>query len=183
MRLLVLLGALVLSACENREAFRTPTPSLARMLEQKRANPYGQSDAFEDRRAMRLPPPGTVPRDEDDVRPSVTRALVSVGRTRFEVVCAACHGVLGDGTSIVASKMAERQPPSLHEARVRSLRDDDLFRVVSEGYGMMPSYTDVLSFRERWAIVEYVRALQLSQNARVAELPEGMRRELLSEAP
>jgi mono/diheme cytochrome c family protein len=183
MRFLVFAYALALASCENREAFRAPTPSLARMLEQKRANPFGQSEAFEDRRAMRMPPPGTVPRDDDEVRPSTTRVLLSTGRARFEVVCAACHGVLGDGTSIVATKMAERQPPSLHEARIRSLHDDDLFRVVSEGYGMMPSYADVLSPRDRWAVVEYVRALQLSQNARVAELPERMRRELLSEAP
>ena len=81
------------------------------------------------------------------------------------------------------TKMTERPPPSLHEARIRAMSDERIFQIISEGYGMMPNYADVLRPRHRWAVVDYVRALQLSQNALVAELPDSLRHDLLKEAP
>jgi mono/diheme cytochrome c family protein len=94
------------------------------------------------------------------------------------VVCALCHGLAGDGDSIIAGKMGQRAPPSLHEPRLRALEASAIYRVVRDGYGLMPRYAEHLSPRERWAVVAYVRALQLSQGLPLADAPEPLRRRL-----
>lgn len=180
-----LLAALALAACDNRDALHDPDPTLARMLDQRRADPYQAWSAFPDGKVMQQPPPGTVARDDDadEPPPPPDRALLTLGRARFDVVCATCHGVLGDGNSVVATKMEHRPPTSLHEPRIRALPPARIFAIASEGYGFMPAYAPMLSARERWAIVAYVKALQLSQAARVDELPESTREALTKEAP
>lgn len=183
-RVAAMLAVLAIAACDDREAIHDPDPTLARMLDQRRADPYEAWPAFPDGKVMQEPPHGTVARDDDadEPRPPLDRALLEVGRAHFEVVCATCHGVLGDGNSVVATKMEHRPPTSLHEPRIRALPPERIFAVASEGYGLMPAYAPMLSARERWAIVAYVRALQLSQAARVADLPESARTELAKEA-
>lgn len=181
---LAALSAMALSAaCDNRQAFRTPDPTFARMLAQRRTKPYAASSAFEDGKSMRDPPLGTLARDADPAPPPITRELLRTGRARFERVCAACHGVAGDGASVVATKMMQRAPPSLHEERLRGFTRERIHTVVTIGYGLMPSLADVLDPSERWAVVAYVKALQLSQHARVAELPPDLRAQLAKEAP
>lgn len=176
--------ALVAGACDNRQALHEPDPTLARMLDQRRADPYSASPVFADGKTMREPPRHTVARDDDEVpRPEVTRELLTAGRTRFERICATCHGVAGDGDSVVATKMTRRPPPSLHEERLRALPDERLHAVVTSGYGLMPGFADMLREDERWAVVAYVRALQLSRRAPVAALTPAMRAELTKEAP
>jgi mono/diheme cytochrome c family protein len=179
--------AVALDGCDNRQAFHRPDPSLARMLEQRRADPYAPSAVFADGKTMRDPPRGTVARDDDDdpsaQPPAITRALLIEGRRHFEVVCAACHGITGEGVSVVATKMRQRPPPSLLDPRYRELPRERLFAIVTGGYGMMPSYADMLRAPERWAVVSYVKALQLSQYATVAELPSDVRADLAKEAP
>src|SRR5690606_17135490 len=90
--------------------------------------------------------------------------LLARGEDRFRIFCRTCHGALGDGRSEVAENMKLRKPPSLHEARIREFSPGKLYRVVSEGYGLMPGYAAELPYRDRWAVVAFVRALQLSQN-------------------
>lgn len=184
---LVVACVVALGACDNRQAFHRPTPSLARMLQQRRADPYAASGVFADGKTMRDPPPGAVPRDDDEdpdaPPPPVTRALLADGRAHFEIICATCHGIRGDGESVVATKMRSRPPPSLHDPRYRALSRERLFAIVSHGYGLMPGYADMLRADERWAVVAYVQALQLSQHAGVAELPPDVRAELSKEAP
>ena len=175
--------SLVCSSCDNREALRAPDPTLARMLEQRRADPYSASSVFADGKTMREPPRGTVARDDDPPRPAFTRELLTRGRVVFERTCAACHGVAGDGRSVVATKMTRRPPPSLHEDRLRAFSREQLFAVATYGYGLMPAYADMLATGDRWAVVSYVRALQLSQRASVAALPPELRAELAKEAP
>ncbi len=174
--------ALACTACDNREAFRVPDPTWSRMLEQRRGDPYAASSVFADGKTMREPPRGTVARDDDPPRPPVTRELLTRGRVVFERTCAACHGVTGDGQSVVASKMTRRAPPSLHEDRLRALSVEQLFTVATNGYGLMPSYGEMLSADDRWAAVTYVQALQLSQHADVAALPSDLRARLASAA-
>jgi mono/diheme cytochrome c family protein len=175
---------------------------LDRMKIQPKYLPYAPSHFYGDGAAMREPPAGTVSRETlvgpteltrgwtrgadggfvgdfvERVPLPVDAALLATGRRRFEITCAACHGPLGDGVSVVASKMSLRLPPSLLTDQIRTLPDGRLFEVVSEGYGLMPPYADVLSVRERWAVVAFVRALELSQRAPLALVPETERREL-----
>jgi mono/diheme cytochrome c family protein len=79
--------------------------------------------------------------------------------------------------------MTRRPPPSLHEDRLRALSREQLFAIASRGYGLMPAYEEMLGSDDRWAIVSYVKVLQMSQRAEVAALPADVRSELAKEAP
>jgi mono/diheme cytochrome c family protein len=184
--LLVLAAALPAgaSACDQSAAFREPQPSWNRMLTQPRIDPYEPSQTSDDVASMRSPPRGTVPHDAPSTaEPPVTRELLELGRARFETFCGACHGVLGDGVSVVATKMVLRPPPSLHDARYAKLAAPALEKIIETGFGLMPSYADALSPHERWAVAHYVKVLQLSRGVRVAELPPSLRAELARHAP
>jgi mono/diheme cytochrome c family protein len=190
-----------LAGCENRETFRTPEPGLERMLQQRRGMPYGVSGVFADGRVMREPPAGTVPQAQAAlgqrvvetgreganyvraVPVPVTREALAQGRAAFERVCATCHGILGDGNSVVAQKMELRRPPSLHEPRIAELPAGKIYEVVSKGYGLMPGFAPMLDVYERWNVIGYLEALRESQAARVKALPEALRAELAQEAP
>ncbi|HEX7051828.1 MAG TPA: cytochrome c [Longimicrobiales bacterium] len=165
---------------------------LERMLVQPRYVPYRESRFFPDGRVMQPPPGGTVPRGAVVDRPAVTDGridgryldripipvtlpLLATGRAAFNRTCAACHGILGDGASAVARNMELRPPPSLHTPRIRAYPPGRIYATIREGYGLMPSYAAVLSTEERWAVVAYVRALQLSQYAPLAALPPDIR--------
>jgi len=166
------------------------------MMTQDKQKPYRPSDHWPDRIGMRAPPPGTVAAAAyqgdnlalgaaEDGRPvakipvEVTPELLQVGRKKFDVNCAVCHGLLGDGDSLVAKNMAQRPPPSLHQ-RVM-LEDGHYYQVISSGFGIMPSYASALTVEERWAVVAYVRALQLSQRARLEQAPAEVRSKLESQ--
>ncbi|MBX3226605.1 MAG: cytochrome c [Labilithrix sp.] len=158
--------AFVLAACE-----REPDPTLARMLAQRRGDPFAATPAFPDGKVMRAPVAGTVPRDDDtdDERPPLDRELVLLGRARYDVACALCHGVAGDGRSYVAEKMELRRPPSL--VGDPTFTEERVFEVTTSGYGLMPSLAAHLSHRERWAIAAYVHALQLRRTHASALAP------------
>ncbi len=163
------------------------------MMSQEKVKTYRESDFWADGVAMRPAPAGTVPRERvispeletgkgPDGKPlqriplTLTRTLLETGRKRFEINCAACHGLVGDGKSLVARNMSLRKPPSLHDYVDRP--DGYLFQVITDGFGLMPSYAGVLSVEERWAVVAYVRALQVSQRTRVAQLSPEQRARL-----
>jgi hypothetical protein len=107
----------------------------------------------------------------------VTRELLERGRDRFAIFCAPCHGVTGDGDSDVAENMTLRKPPSIHDPSTRAFPPGRIFAAVTRGYGLMPSYAALLSIGDRWAVVAFIGALQLSQEIGRAELPDGLRRE------
>lgn len=168
------------------------------MLEQDKVKTYRPSDFYPDGIAMRAPPAGTVARGAalpPEVRTGlqadgtplpripipVTREMLQTGRKRFEIICATCHGLVGDGRSLVARNMSLRPPPSLHDYASRP--DGYIYQVITRGFGLMPSYSAELPVEERWAVVAYVRALQLSQRARLAEAPPEVRARLEREAP
>lgn len=177
MKSCVLLSAALLLSCDDREVLHAPSPTFARMMAQRRVDPFEAP--------MRTPPEGVVPRDdaEDDAPPPPRRELLELGRVRFETVCATCHGVSGHGVSVVAWRMEHRRPPSLHEPRLRAATRERLFDVATRGYGLMPGQADVLSWRERWAVASYVKALQLSQHVHVADLGPDLRERLEREVP
>lgn len=170
----------------------TACPRLDPMWRQPREKAYQAIDENGDI-AMKIPPEGTVPfrsvlpaalatgRGPDGkylpLAPVPFDAkLLAHGRKEFEIHCAACHGVLGDGESQVALNMSLRKPPSLH--KYRDQPDGFFFEVISHGFGLMASYASELTPDERWAIVGYVRALQLSQSAGLEDVPEKERQKL-----
>jgi mono/diheme cytochrome c family protein len=107
----------------------------------------------------------------------ITRTIVEHGRNRYMIYCVVCHDAAGTGHGRIVERGYVR-PPSYHIDRLRQAPVGYLFRVVTQGYGSMPSYAAQIPPRDRWAIVSYVRALQLSQHFPVDKLPEDMRREL-----
>lgn len=174
---------------------------------QPKANRYRESKFYDDGLVMQAPPAGTVPRERVTLNAPlttgreadgpiqsngeplpiyvkaiplpVTRKLLDVGRKRYDITCGTCHGPLGDGDSIVARQMALRPPPSLHRYIDRPA--GYIYEVVTKGFGMMASYAAELTVEERWAVVAYIRALQLSQNTPAAELPPDVRQRLESQ--
>ncbi|HEY3666259.1 MAG TPA: cytochrome c, partial [Polyangiaceae bacterium] len=114
---------------------------------------------------------------------TVDPELMRDGRAAYDEICATCHGVLGNGASVVADKMELRRPPSFLEARLEALPAGEIFAVASRGYGLMPGFASVLDVEQRWAVVAYIRALRLSQSSAVAELPADVLRELTRVAP
>jgi mono/diheme cytochrome c family protein len=187
--LIALLSFLSFSAaCEEAGI---PGPDLERMIEQERYQAYDASEFFADGRAMRSPPEGTValgitldPAVAEGVRSGVyvdriplpvTGALLARGQQCFEITCSACHGIAGDGESWVARKMELRKPPSLVDPRVRSFPDGRIYQVIQVGYGLMRSYVEDLDQEDRWAVVAYVRALQIAADVPLDVLPPALR--------
>jgi len=176
---------------------------------QPRERAYRPSNFFDSGLVMQAPPPGTVPRERRTMNTTlttgisgytgqwapngerivryasripvpVTPELLALGRKRYDITCGTCHGPLGDGDSIVARQMSLRPPPSLHEYVDRA--PGYIFEVATHGFGLMASYAAELSIEERWAVVSYIRALQVSQNVPAADLPPEQRRRLDEEA-
>ena len=191
----LLLTATALAGCDAHRPWPGLEPSLERMMVQPHAAAYQASSVFSNGQVMRPLPAGARPYQPPDARAlasklepeeldrldripiAMTRETLAHGREEFTVICATCHGVLGDGDSAVADRMALRRPPSLHEARIRGYPAGHLYRVIGEGFGLMPSYAMELPEPDRWAVVAYVRALQLSFDAEIARLPPDIRAE------
>ena len=159
------------------------------------------SGLFADGRAMRPALPHTVargrwPADEALYRGTregqpvgrfplpVTMELMRRGRQRYEIYCAACHGLAGDGDGMVSLRALQREEPNwvppvaLHEERIRRQPVGQLFRTITHGVRTMPAYGPQIPVEDRWAIVLYVRALQRSQHARLEDVPEERREQL-----
>jgi hypothetical protein len=172
---------------------------------QPRARAYKESVFFSDGLSMWAAPEGTVPRERITMKPvlttgregetgqiaangervpsfaraiplPVTRKLLDLGRKRFDITCATCHGPVGDGNSIVATQMSLRPPPSLHKYNEKP--PGYIFEVITKGFGLMASYAAELTIEERWAVVAYVRALQVSQAAALDRAPPDERSRL-----
>jgi mono/diheme cytochrome c family protein len=167
---------------------------LERMLDQKKAEPFEASAVFQDGKAMRTPPAGTVAANARLGPPElvsgrsngryVARIPLEVdasrlerGQQRYQIFCSTCHGPLGDGQTRVADAMQLRRPPSLHEPRLVAVPPGELYTVITEGFGLMPSYAAQLTLEDRWAVVAYVQALQLSHGVKLATLPEDLQQE------
>jgi mono/diheme cytochrome c family protein len=100
----------------------------------------------------------------------IDAALLDRGQERYDIFCAPCHDRAGSGNGLVIQR-GYRQPPSLHIDRLRDVPDGQLYHVITNGFGAMPDYRAQIAVRDRWAIVAYIRALQLSQRAALADVP------------
>jgi mono/diheme cytochrome c family protein len=157
------------------------------MHDQPKYIPLRESAFFADSRSARPLVEGTVARGQlrdDDllytgrvngqdatVFPApVTAATMARGRERFDVYCSPCHGRTGQGDGMVVLR-GYRRPPSFHQDRLRSAPIGHFFDVITNGFGAMPDYASQVRTEDRWAIIAYVRALQLSEHATLADVP------------
>lgn len=163
-RLALLLAlSLALAACDQ-----------ANMVSQPKSRTWDSNPFFPQNQTMRLPAPGSVPRAAPD-RPvpqpaTATPALLARGQERYDVFCTPCHGAAGLGDGMIVQRGYPR-PPAFDEARLRAASAQHFYDVISNGKGTMLSYAVQVPPADRWAIVAYIRALQLSQGATLASLP------------
>jgi mono/diheme cytochrome c family protein len=163
--LLVLAFALALGGCDfdmrMQPKFKADSPSTL----------------WHDGSSARPLPAGVVAQDEaarDEVAanpPPVTDALIARGRERYNIYCSPCHGLSGDADGIIV-RHGFPKPPSYHSEALRKAPASTFYDTITHGYGVMYSYAARVSPRDRWAIVAYIRALQLSRHASLADVPD-----------
>jgi mono/diheme cytochrome c family protein len=161
------------------------------MHDQPRFKPLAKSDFYSDMRSARPPVEGTVARGQlhedtyfytgkmgnvpGDYMPfAVTPDVLARGQQRFNIYCAPCHSRIGDGNGMIVQR-GFRAPPSYHTDRLRKAPLGYFFDVMTNGFGAMPDYAAQITAHDRWAIVAYIRALQLSQTATPADAPAGQK--------
>ncbi|ADJ28063.1 conserved hypothetical protein [Nitrosococcus watsonii C-113] len=128
----------------------------------------GSSSGREGKAAFYLPK-GKIPSGEIPL--PITVKLLKRGQERFNIYCAPCHGQAGHGDGMIVRR-GFPSPPSYHSARLRDAPDAHFYNVMTQGFGRMFSYAARVEPQDRWAIVAYIRALQLSQNATLKDIPE-----------
>jgi mono/diheme cytochrome c family protein len=111
----------------------------------------------------------------------VNEKLLQRGQDRYKIFCAPCHGLQGDGNGMAAVR-GMKHPPSYHIDRLRQAPNGYFYDVMTNGFGAMYSYSERIPPSDRWAIIAYLRALQLSRNARSSDLPESLRQKLANSA-
>ncbi len=172
-------GVLFLSGC-NTDMWRQP-----------KQDPLDSSEFYADGAANRPLVPGTIPRGylrQDDAYyvgaengkwlegiPAgikVNKALLDHGQERFNIYCTPCHGQLGDGNGMIAHRgfTLKRPVGNYHTERLMKMPAGHFYDVITNGYGAMFSYASRIEPQDRWAIVAYIRALQLSQSASPSDL-------------
>lgn len=161
------------------------------MARQPKNKPLTPTSFFEDGRSERPLVENTVargslaedelfvPKDSNAFPLPLTPALLSRGQERYKIFCTPCHGLQGDGNGMVAMR-GMKHPPTYHQDRLRQAPNGYLYDVVTNGFGAMLGYSAQIPPADRWAIIAYVRALQLSRNAPVSELSPALRAKLPS---
>ncbi len=153
------------------------------MDSQPKYSEYQPSELFANGRVVQAPVAGTVARDdparesEATEKPALAAQLLARGRAQYDVFCSPCHDRVGTGNGIIVQRGFPR-PASLHDERLRSADDQHFIDAMARGYGAMYAFADRVRPRDRWAIVAYIRALQLSQHAQVADVPDAQRADL-----
>lgn len=184
------LSALMLSGCEK---------AVRNMYEQPKYKPLDAATLWPDGQSARPLEAGVVVRSAGTLAASssgrlgeqpfqaraepaaVTLESLRRGRERYDIYCAPCHSVSGDGDGMVVRR-GFPAPRTLHSDRLRKVPDSYLYDVISDGYGVMYPFADRIAPQDRWAIVAYMRALQLSQHARLDDVPQDQRNALMGEA-
>ena len=173
--LLLVIGAAIIAGCTLD------------MREQPRYNPLAESDFFADHASARPRVADTVARSENYADQqlatgrvagkltasfpfTVTLDVLERGHERYDIYCAPCHGLLGDGQGTVTA-YGMKQPPSFHDQEMRDEPAGFYVETIIDGTRIMPSYAARIPPADRWAIVAYIRALQASQSANPAQVP------------
>ena len=160
------------------------------MALQPKDRPLAPSDFFADGRSARPLVENTVargsvlndelmvPKDSNAFPLPINLELVERGENRYKIFCSPCHGLQGDGNGMVAMR-GMKHPPSYHQDRLRQAPNGYIYDVITNGFGAMLGYSAQVAPRDRWAIIAYVRALQLSRNAKISDLPPDVREKVL----
>lgn len=185
----LLLASVAAAGCQGQTSEQPPIVPIRNMHEVPRFDPQAETSYFPDHRTMRPPVPNTVAREMvidsaidtgvDDsgsyvmtIPEPVVESLGGMGdalergEERYGIYCTPCHGGLGDGQGMVprvASDVATIRPPTFHDDRIRHMPDGQMYATIRNGVRNMPAYRHNVPVADRWAIVAYVRALQLSQ--------------------
>ena len=188
MVMLALVAAAGTAGCRGQTSSQPPIIPLRNMFDQDRYDPQSASAFFADGRTMRTPVAGTVPREREldpqlaqgrlpddsgyvaEVPKSMIEQLggpaaaMARGQERYNIYCRPCHDGTGSGQGMAITR-AKWWPalPSFHDERLRGIPDGQIFATITHGVRIMPSYGARIPIADRWAIVAYVRALQLSQ--------------------
>jgi mono/diheme cytochrome c family protein len=182
------LGLALLTACDMQD-----------MYEQPKYTPLQKTDFFDDHRSARPLVTDTVAREElrtnqvfytgksgtnlvTELPVTLSFDLLTRGQERYEIFCAPCHDRTGSGNGMIVQR-GYRQPPSFHIPRLREAPIGHFFDVMSNGFGAMPDYAAQIAPTDRWAIAAYIRALQFSQHAPLADVPPEQRQKLEAKQP
>jgi len=195
-RALVALGALAtMVGCQGMTSPLPPVHLIQNMDQQKRLDPQEPSDLFENGRGMRTQVAGTVayghlnaddhiyrgrdadgfvntlpPKDNKGEAIALDRDFLVRGQQRYGIYCTPCHDSAGTGNGIVVQK-GMPQPPSFNDERILAMQVGQFYDIITHGVRNMPPYNNQIKLRDRWAIAAYVRALQISRNARLEDVP------------
>ena len=182
---------------------KPPIEIIPDMNRQFKLRPEAPDSFFANGRTSQLPPPGTIARSQPiqtlsgPVYPyenspvntglitgttnfvaenplPVTPALLRQGREQFEIYCTPCHGALGDGNGIMKKLGVMPAVANLHDKRIVEITDGELFNTITRGKGLMAAYGPTVSIKDRWAIIAYLRALQLSWLGSTNDLPPNL---------
>lgn len=158
------------------------------MQQQPKYTPVEKSLFYSDGRSARPIPPGTISLEQVDEDPAmttgssggkflhtipvpVTAELLTRGRERYDIFCSPCHAYTGDGNGAIARR-GFKFPANLNGQDIRNAPPGYLYQVIVNGFGAMADYSyQIKSVRDRWAIVAYIRALELSRNATLNDVP------------
>lgn len=168
----------------------------ATMKVQPKYLPLSYSDFYPDHQASRNPAANTVARGMvftdtalmtgmvngqpvNEFPFPLTRADLQRGQTLFNGICAPCHDRAGTGNGVVVQR-GFTKPPTFHADRLRNAPPGHFFDVITNGFGAMPTYGPILQVPDRWRIIGYIRALELSQNATTNDVPPDMRSQIQS---
>ena len=183
---LSMICALLLASCRQE------------MADTGRIQPMDSSEFFKDGRMARSQPLGTVARNQlrdneqlytgmqhSKLSPTfpfeITEPILKRGKERFNIYCAPCHDGAGTGHGIAVQRGFQHGPETFHQQRLRDAAPGYFYQAISNGFGMMNGYAAQISPNDRWAIVAYIRALQLSENAVAKDLPDLDRQKLESQ--
>lgn len=163
-RLALLALPLLLATCKSEDMFN-----------QEKAVSWSWFFFLPHHMAMQQPPPGIIARNApDDTVPQptqITASMLQRGQTEYNIYCAVCHGRSGDGEGMIVQRGFPK-PPALYKQELLKAKARHFYNVITNGHGVMYSYADRVLPADRWAIAAYIRALQESQHAKVADLPE-----------
>jgi mono/diheme cytochrome c family protein len=172
---------------------REPIEIFPDMNRQPKLRPQNVDTFFDDAKSSRMPIPGTIARGDryedlpvntgripgttnfvDVIPVEITAKLMARGQQRFNINCSPCHGAQADGNGIT-KKYGMAVVANLHDKRIVELKDGEIFNTITYGKGLMGPYGPNVTVEDRWAVIAYLRALQLSKLGTVDDVPEQMR--------